>query len=292
MNKLSEAISNCISRHTLEINMLRNMVNDINTIVFNRSPKDILPPIPDNFRKEFGEYVGEFMDFSTGVGKEIGELEIKRKRAGKKVWTFETSKHYPEEMQKLLISMLFSMYRTFKYPSIFYNMTLTHLITISEAFLNDFFMRVFVSNPNMLKSEKLVSYEVILSFSSINELVKHLASEMTKQILEENIDVVANKINQKFSIDLSKYPNFDVIREAFYRRNVIVHNNCIADRKYCQKVKNSKIGQNIETDFKYMERMFNEIGKLIDYIDEKFSKKLKYERKPIVNALLHPPDID
>lgn len=292
MNNLSETISHCITMHTQEINMLRNMVNDINTIVFNRSPKDILPPVPDEYKKEFVEYMGEFMDFFTGVREEIDKLVIKGKRREKKEWAFETSKRYPQEIEKLLVPMLLSIYRTFKYPSIFYNMALTHLITISETFLNDFFVDVLVSNPNMLKSEKLVKYEVILSFPSKKVLVKHLANEMTKQILEENIDEVANKINQRFSIDLSKYPNFDAIREAFYRRNVIVHNNCIADRKYCQKVTDSKIGEKIETDFKYMERTFKEIGKFVDYIDEKFSKKLKYERKPISNMLLHPPGID
>jgi hypothetical protein len=284
VSKLSEEISGCITIHTQEMYMLRNLVNDINTLVFNRSPEEILPPIPDNFKKEYWEYFGEFIDFLRGA--------IKEEKSKKKDWTFEASKEYPEEIKKLLVPILLSILRMSKYPSIFYNMTLTHLITISEAFLNDFFSMVLISNPNMLKSGKLVNYEVILSFSSINKLVNHLAGEISKEILDENIDEVAKKINRRFSINISKFPNFDIIREAFYRRNVIVHNNCVADKKYCQKVKNSKIGQEIETDFKYMERAFNEVGKFIDYLDEKFSKKLRYERNPTINALLHPPDID
>lgn len=263
------------------------MVGDINALVFNRPPKDILPPVPKEFRKEFWEYIDEFMDFMGGVIR-----ETERKKSKKQEWLFKTSKQYPEEIQKLLIPTLLSIYRTFKYPSVFYNMALTQLITLSEDFLSGFIQTVLVSNPNMLKSEKMVTYEAILSFSSMKKMENYLADEISKEILEENIDKMAEKINRRFSIDISKFIGFEMIREAFYRRNVIVHNNCVADEKYCQKVKKSKIGQQIETDFKYMERAFDEIGKFIDYMDDNFSKKFKYERTSISNRLLYPPDID
>jgi hypothetical protein len=261
------------------------MVNDINTLVLSRSPKDLFPPLPENHKTELANYLDEFGTFMKAIIKETES--DKARKALEKSFVFKPSKQYPKEAEDMLLPILMAIYRVISYPDIFYDMTLTHIVTITEAFLGEFLVHVLTFNPNILKSENTITYKEVLSFLSIQKLIGQLSTETVGKIIDGNIDQIAKGINQKFSVDFCSFKDFDYIRESFYRRNIIVHNNARTDKKYCSKVPNSHIGKKIKTDSKYVNQLFDAVGAFIDYTDEKFSKKFKYERVPNNNALIY-----
>ena len=109
-----------------------------------------------------------------------------------------------------------------------------------------------------------------------------------KRILDENSDKVANDLESIFSIDVTGLSGFDIIREACYRRHIIVHNKGITDKKYCEKIPNSAIGARLSTDSEYVATVITSVGEFIDSLDECFSHKMHYDRDPTANRILHP----
>ncbi len=279
METLSESISNLMSIHTQQLDVMRNMVKDVNTFVFSRKIEELMPKIGN--RREFVEYINEFAKFMANV---VDEVQKSPDKSGKR--TFIPSKLYSDEIQSYLFPFFEAALRMMTYPRILYDMTVVHIITTLEAFLSDFLVCVFLNNYDTLKSEKMVSYEVVFSFSSMEKLAEHLADEMTKKIIDENIDEVAKQIQQRFSVDVSQFKDFGFIRESCCRRNVIVHSNAMIDKKYLQKIQKGKIGDKLNSDLKYTEKLFDAVGQFIDYLDSKFSEKFGYERHLESNHLL------
>lgn len=285
---LSEKVSNIISSRSQQLYLLLQFVKDFDIYIRHRRTQDLIPDIPKNIETQFEEYVEEFVEFFGGVAREvIGHTPIK----GERTWEFKPQKKYPKEVVQYMIPFLLAFSKPIRYPEFLYNMALTHTIAFFESFLNDFLVAIFTLRPNTLKSENTATYEEILSFSTRKKLIGHLASNRADKILEGDLYAdVADKLNKAFSIDVSKFDKFNIIHEAFCRRHIIVHNDSVTDKEYCNKIPNSQRGKRLSTDLQYIETLLITMGEFIDYLDGCFSRKMRYKRNPIVNQLLNPPN--
>jgi len=287
---LSEEVKHVITLSTQDLYFLLRFVEDGEAYTEQgKRPSnldDILSDMPKDIRPEVAKFFGEFAEFMVDVKKEI-TAHKEKKAKGKISWIFKPSKTYPEQVYKHLFATIRSSIKPILYPEYLYNMALTHALAILEAFLGDFLVATFTHRPKTLKSGHTASYEEILSFPSMRALTDYLADTRVKKILSDNnIDSVANALQQLFAIDISSFNDFAVIREAFYRRHVVVHNNGITDKKYCEKIPNSRVGVKLSTNYEYLANLFAAIGQLIDYLDKHFSRKMRYKREPGANLLL------
>jgi len=286
---LSEKISNIIALRSQELYLLLLFVRDVDAYVYHdptRFMSDIVRKMPDNIKTEFLQYTSEFAELLREFATEVQRPPTK----GKIKIQFSPSKDYPEQVKEYLFPFLIAAYKPVRYPRFLYDMAVTHTIAIFESFLNDFLVAILTLRPSALKSENTATYEDILSFSSMQQLITHLASNRAEKILGGDLYEVVDKLNKAFSIDIFGFEKFDVIYEAFCRRHILVHNDGVTDKKYCEKVPNSQINVRLSTDLQYIETLFTTIGQFIDYLDGCFSRKMRYKRNPIVNQLLNPPD--
>lgn len=294
VNKFPEMsdITMAIQIHSQDLNNLRNLMRDINRLIITRPPGELISPIVAQYQPtdKAADFVREFSDYFQKSLKRGEEHAKNPQVTHEPPIKFDWQDKYPKKFGEMLFPIILSVYRFIMEPDIFFDMTLTHTITLFEDFLNDFFKFVFLINSDCLKSEKTLTYEEILSFKSIEDLKEHLAYDTADNLLDENIDDLAKSVKQRFSIDLLHSKDFMIIREASYRRNIIVHNRSTVDRTYHYRIPTSKIGTRLHTSFLYMETLFVSVGNFIDFLDDRFSTKLKYKRKPVFNALLNPPD--
>jgi hypothetical protein len=281
---LSEEVNHIISVNTRDLYFLLRFVEDIEAYIEQRQRAgnldEILVDVPEDIKPEFIEFWKEFIKLA---------LKSQERPKGKRSFTLKTTKTYSEQVMKYWLPVILRATRPLMYPEYLYDMALTHAIAILEAFLSDFLSAIFTERPETLKSENTASYEEILSFQSMKSLTKHLATTRVKKIMSDNIDDVAEEIQKMFSIDISRGNDFNVIREAFYRRHVVVHNKGIADKKYCEKIPNSQVGVKLSTNYEYLATLFAAIGQLVDYLDKHFSRKMRYKRDPRTNLLLTTP---
>ena len=87
---------------------------------------------------------------------------------------------------------------------------------------------------------------------------------------------------------MTSLSGYDVVREAYYRRNVIVHNKGITDNRYCARIPNTKTGARLTTNAQYVRDVITATGKFIDALDNCFSTKIHYDKDPLANRMLHP----
>jgi len=286
---LSEEVGHVITQNTQDLYFLLKFVEDIEAYIEQRrSPSNMLDDIPKDIRPEFVRYLMDFSNFLGDVRKDI-TAEKEKKTKAKMSWIFKPSKTYPEQVHDFFIPFIRKSMGPIMYPHYLYDMTLTHAIAILEAFLHDFLAAIFTQRSKTLKSEHTASYKEILSFPSMRALTDYLADTRVEKILSEDIDKVAGKLQELFSIDIARFHDFNVIREAFYRRHVVVHNKGITDKKYCEKIPNSQVDVKLSTNYKYLATLFAAIAQFIDYLDEHFSRKMRYKRAPGANFLLTNP---
>jgi hypothetical protein len=124
----------------------------------------------------------------------------------------------------------------------------THAISLSTSELYFLFLvAIFTQRPQTLKSDHTTSYKEILSFTSMRAITDYLANTRVKKLLSNNnIDDVADQLQKLFAIDISSCNDFNVIREAFYRRHVVVHNKGITDKNIAKRYPTHKLVLNFQ----------------------------------------------
>ena len=60
------------------------------------------------------------------------------------------------------------------------NMTLFYSVALFEGFNKKFFSSLFCHRPEMMKSNRKITYKELFNFDSINALHKHIAKEITE----------------------------------------------------------------------------------------------------------------
>ncbi len=165
-------------------------------------------------------------------------------------------------------------------------MSLIYLFSLFEAFNKDIFQTLFKYKPELMKSKKKqLDYETILKFSDINDLHEHLSQIEVNQYGYFDIDVIAQLLMDKFKINLKeKYEYWEQLRENYYRRNIIVHNDGKISSVYLKKLEltDKDINKELKCDEKYLGECCRNIQTYIDFIYSSIKKKFKltniYER--------------
>lgn len=274
---LHEDVSIAVGSHTNELYFLLAFVTDVDKYIITHVEErisNVRDSVPARVRAEARRI------FSMGL--ELLEETDNKKGPVKRKFSISP------EAERYMVRLLVTSAGPIRYPMLLYSAALTHAIAAFESFLSDFLIAIFTYRPDTLKSESTATYENILSFGSMKELVRYLATTKAEKILDENIDKVVENLKKEFNFDMSRFRQFKTLREASYRRNVVVHNGGITDEKYCEKIPGSQIGVRLSTDFQYIETLITVIGRFIEYLDNHFSRKMHYRRDLRQNWILNP----
>ena len=154
-----------------------------------------------------------------------------------------------------------------------------YFFSLFEAFNKDYFQELFIFNPDLMKSKKKkVDLEYLLQFKNIEDLHKSLSQNQIERFGYLDIDKLASLILKKFNIDLKN--NLDCwsnLRESYYRRNTIVHNDGKISEIYLKKLSlgKDKLNEELNCDIGYLWRCHTDIQSYIDFIDDSMRNKFK-----------------
>lgn len=159
------------------------------------------------------------------------------------------------------------------------NMTLVYLMALFEGFNKNLFLTLLMNKPEQMKNrKKSINYERLLEFNSLEDLHKHLAEKITNELGYKDIDEFNNFLSEQYKIDLNnKFKNWEALRDNYYRRNIIVHNNgriselCIKKLNILPDLLNSKPIMNID----YLAEASNNIKTYMDFIFTSIKEKFK-----------------
>ena len=159
------------------------------------------------------------------------------------------------------------------------NMTLFYLMALFEGFNKNFFLTLLINKPEQMKSrKKTVNYEKLIEFDSLKNLHKYLAEEMTDKFGYKDIDKFKNYLSKQYNINVdTEFENWEALRDNYFRRNIIVHNNgriseiCIEKLKISPDLLNSKPIMNID----YFVEASNNLKSYMDFIFINIKDKFK-----------------
>jgi len=151
-----------------------------------------------------------------------------------------------------------------------------YLMAEFEAFNHDYFMELLVYKPQlMIRLSKDLAKKSVLTFKQIIEFQSKevLYKEMIERIISNipsNIDLFVPKflepcLNIKFSTQFQKWEN---LRESYFRRNAIVHNNGKYSENYVNNMNlNSDIlNKEINIDIDYLRACYELLINYIEFI--------------------------
>ncbi|MBU7027099.1 MAG: hypothetical protein HXS48_09155 [Theionarchaea archaeon] len=155
-------------------------------------------------------------------------------------------------------------------------MSLVYLITCFEELLQSTLKITFTTCPDTLKSsQKTLTYEEILKQKEISDMLECLIEKETTSVIHEDIDGINKYLKRNFGLDLALANGWHLFRERFYRRNIVVHNNCYPNRIYRQKAKYRGKDVRLSISRQYLSRsykLFQKFGEQIHkYFIEKFA---------------------
>lgn len=160
-------------------------------------------------------------------------------------------------------------------------MTLVYLFAIFEAFNKDFFFKLYSSKPELMKSDqKQINYKEILNFTSLEELHNTIASREVEKFGRINIDELAIVLNDKFNIKIEEdFEYWNVLRENYYRRNIVVHYNGKISENYLKKMNlpPKKLNEDLVVDPSYVNFCSYNIGAYLDFIFNKIKEKFNLD---------------
>jgi hypothetical protein len=162
-------------------------------------------------------------------------------------------------------------------PIFFREMILVYSVIIFEDFVSKTLESVFLKRPEILKTNKKnITYEELLQFKDLNEVINSLSKKQVDAILSDGIDKIGNYINNKLHLDLRKEKDWPVFKEKFFRRNIVVHNYGYPNETYDFKTGNkTNKNERLEINKQYLEDTFAIIEKYSEkiflYINDKYT---------------------
>ncbi len=156
-------------------------------------------------------------------------------------------------------------------------MGLIYFFSLFEAFNKDYFQELYIYKPDLMKSkEKKVDLEYLLHFRNIKDLHKSLSQNLIERFGYLDIDKLAGLILKKFNIDLkNNLKCWSNLRESYYRRNIIVHNDGKMSELYLKKMSlgNDQLNEELNCDIEYLWKCHYVIQSYMDFINDSIRKK-------------------
>lgn len=162
-----------------------------------------------------------------------------------------------------------------RYKEFLAEMTLSYLVSYQEAFIKEYLRTVLTSRKSILKSKKQLSYREVCAFRSIKSLISYVAQKEVDVLGYGSVDDLADYFKDRFNLVFEDFTNWPALREASYRRNLILHNGGVTNDTYCTKTGYKKKNQHLRTDVDYVKNVSEPMLEFIPFLHDQMTRKLK-----------------
>lgn len=250
---LLKEIESIITLYKDDIKQIENFIGGIEKSIkrkTKRKPKA-------GFSKEEKKQMENFVEILSGVIEDKNNKKL----------SIKVSKNVSLRIVQLALSV--------KHEEFLYNMALSFLIAHQEGFIKDYIFQILLHRKSMLKSGNKISFEELLNFRSIKELIKDLAQREVDTLGYGSIDDINIYFEKKFNIALSEFKRWELLREANYRRNILIHNKGRTNQKYCEKTGYEIKNKLLTTNGQYVHELAGTLINFINFIHGAICEKLR-----------------
>jgi len=212
--------------------------------------------------------VKDSMDFDKVI-RFVKEIEKRKKKVGGNILRIQVESAKAHESLRLLSTL--SNIET-HFPKFIREVILTFLVSAFENFMADLLSTFYLNEPRALlpgSKEKQVNYKTIIESKNLEELKAKMVEKEISDVLFKNVDDIKVYFKSRHGIKMDELPEWSIFREVFYRRNIVVHNNGIANSEYRKKTGYTSTAD-LEVDEQYLEKCFEVFGIYSKLLAESF----------------------
>jgi len=153
-------------------------------------------------------------------------------------------------------------------------MSLVFLTAKFEDFFGQAIWWAVRKKPEILMTkQKTFTYEEILRYPDKERLLDAMVSRELDRVVDEGIDGVQDYLLMKFGLDITQVRGWAEFREVLYRRNLVVHNNCMPNDTYRLKTGYNGPDQRLEITQEYVSEAIDLTNTFARAISEAVDKK-------------------
>jgi hypothetical protein len=240
---------------------------------------------------ELTAFIEDSQSAITEISQENGQIaeKLRKVQQGESVENEKTDektisiKLSKTEMDLLVSVMTQRVEVIDKYPRLLVSMAFIYLVALFDAFLTDVFAAVLIERPDALKSKKQLTYDKILELQQKGELVAFMARREINELSYKSMADQSDYYKAKFNIDLADSEvELAALIEIRARRNLLVHNNGVANDIYMEAVKHTtyNLGERVEITFDYWNECKERLNSVADFVHKSVLEKfVKEDRK-------------
>lgn len=154
-------------------------------------------------------------------------------------------------------------------------MSLVYLVARFEEFVTEVLTTGFRARPEILKSsKKQVTYEEIFDAAQLPDIQDRIIGKEVSAIVEDGIDSVGGYLDTRFGFKWTSDPEWKQLRERFYRRNLVIHNNGRPNEIYRRKTGYRGKQEKLEVSQKYLTDSISLFGEFAKSLADHFASKV------------------
>ncbi len=162
------------------------------------------------------------------------------------------------------------------YEEYFGQMAFTRLTDNALCYFKDVLSEVVKIRPEILKSNESTTYEYILEFETMEDLILDLTEKKIKQLFYGSIEQIKKYFNTKLKIKLFEdINNENDFNQIIKERNLIVHNRGVITTELANEFEmyQNSVGKKLFYTFEQLSIINKIISNIIVEIDLKLAKK-------------------
>jgi hypothetical protein len=179
-----------------------------------------------------------------------------------------------------------------------YKSSFVMLLSYFDFLLGDLIRYFYHCYPESLSGKDLsLSLDDLRTCCNVDEAMDLLINNRIESLLYQNLDMQKKHLKEYMKIEINEdFINWNTIKEAVERRNIIVHNNAQINRRYLQNVdlsvfpegkKKFKENEKISIDPKYFTTVSDEISITGIVLSQNCWRKWKKEEAEIADRNLN-----
>jgi len=214
------------------------------------------------FTKAYDDKAKEVYEGVTSILRNVPKIPGQGKR-------IELDEEKVEGAAKGIVSLIKSQvatqYLNRNQTEILYKTSFVMLISYFDYLISDIIWCYYKAFPGALSGKELsITLNDLKMCSDKDEAVDYILSKKVDSVLYGNLSNQLNFFSSELKIGLNKrIVKWDIINEAVERRNLVVHNNGIVNRRYINNVKRLakgiKEGDVLNADDRYLKNIFEEV---------------------------------
>lgn len=202
-------------------------------------------------------------DFQRELNKRLSDLHTDKK----------LKDYYLEQSKKQSIELITMKKHMDMFKEVLYVRNVENYVNYLAGIMH----QIFIAKPMTLRSSENITLAEALSQETINDLVLFVAERKVNQLSYLSLTDLSDYFNNRFGLSLADKTDLQNLFVAVEIRNLFVHNRCIINNRYINRMKiaEENIGKKKIIENDELQELLSLLFNCVNHLDNKIKSKFR-----------------